>query len=125
MTPLVTLEQAKLHLHVDHDLDDSDIELKVAAASAAVLQYIGDKQYLFLDTGGEFLDLTDTSTSGTNSDVAAARVLHIVRQATLLLVGDFYKNREPTPADVIGTGYGYLPRAVVALLYPLRDPTIA
>lgn len=126
MTYLVTLAEAKAHLRVDHDLDDSDIELKIVAASAAVLQYIGDTQYLFLDTGGEFLELTDTST-GTWEDVAGSRAMQTARQATLLLVGDWFRNREPTPADVVDArfGYGYLPRAVVALLYPLRDPTIA
>lgn len=123
MTRLVTLDQAKLHCRVDHDLDDDDILIKIDAASAAVLAYIGDSQYLFLDTGGEALELeADTST-----DVAGLRALHTAKQATLLLVGDFYRNREPTPADMVPSnyGYGYLPRAVVALLYPLRDPTIA
>ena len=47
-----------------------------------------------------------------------------VMLATLLLVGDFYANREPKASDPVDAqyGYGYLPRAVVALLYPLRMP---
>lgn len=122
MTQLVTLDEAKAHLRVDHDEDDADIEIKIEAASAAILNYIGDAQYLFLDTGGDELDLEDTST-----DQAAHRARHLCRQATLLMVGEFYRNREPAATDVVPErfGYGYLPRAVVALLTSLRTPTIA
>ena len=122
MTQLVTLDQAKLHLRVDQDAEDDDITLKIEAASAAILDYIGDAQYLFLDTGGDELDLEDTST-----DQAAHRAKHLCRQATLLVLGDFYRSREPTATDPVPAqfGYGYLPRAVVALLTSLRTPTIA
>ena len=122
MTMLVTLDEAKLHLRVDHDADDDDITLKIQAASASILGYIEDSQYLFLDTGGDELELDDTST-----DQAAHRAKHLCRQATLLMVGEFYRNREPTATDVVPErfGYGYLPRAVVALLTSLRVPTIA
>ena len=122
MTMLVTLDEAKLHLRVDHDAEDEDITIKIEAASAAVLAYIEDSQYLFLDTGGDELDLYDTST-----DQAAHRARHLCRQATLLMVGEFYRNREPAATDVVPErfGYGYLPRAVVALLTPLRTPTLA
>lgn len=122
MTQLVTLDEAKAHLRVDHDEDDADIEIKIEAASAAILNYIGDAQYLFLDTGGDDLDLEDTST-----DQAAHRARHLCRQATLLMVGEFYRNREPAATDVVPDrfGYGYLPRTVVALLHSLRTPTIA
>jgi hypothetical protein len=122
VTLLVTLDEAKSHLRVDHGLDDDDITIKIEAASAAVLEYIGDTQYLFLDTGGDDLDLADTS-----ADQAGLRARHRAKQATLLLVGDWYRNREPTASDVIDPrfGFGHLPRAVVALLYGLRDPTIA
>lgn len=122
MTQLVTLDEAKAHLRVDHGLDDDDITLKIEAASAAVLDYIGDTQYLFLDTGGDDLDLEDTS-----PDQAGLRARHTCRQATLLLLGEFYRNREPTATDPVDPqfGYGYLPRSVTALLYKLRTPTVA
>lgn len=122
MTMLVTLDEAKLHLRVDHNADDDDITLKIEAASAAILAYVEDSQYLFLDSGGEELDLYDTST-----DQAAHRARHLCRQATLLMVAEFYRNREPAATDVMPDrfGYGYLPRAVVALLYSLRAPTLA
>ena len=122
MTMLVTLDQAKAHLRVQHDDEDDDITLKIEAASAAVLDYIGDAQYLFLDTGGDDLDLLDTS-----GDQAGLRAQHLARQATLMLLGEFFRNREPAATDVVDAkfGYGYLPRAVVALLNSLRTPTVA
>ena len=122
MTMLVTLDQAKSHLRVDHDADDEDITLKIEAASAAVLAYVEDSQYLFLDSSGDELDLYDTST-----DQAAHRARHLCRQATLMVLGEFYRNREPAATDVVPErfGYGYLPRAVVALLTPLRTYTLA
>lgn len=122
MTLLVTVDEAKDHLRVDHALDDDDIELKIEAASAAVLDYIGDSQYMFLDTGGDLLDLEDTS-----PDQAGLRALARVRQATFLLLTDWYTNRAPTATDVVDPkfGFGFLPRAVVALLHSLRTPTIA
>jgi hypothetical protein len=122
MTDLVTLDEAKLHCRLDHDFDDDAMAIYISAASSAVLEYIGDRQYWFLDTGGDELDLEDTT-----ADVAGARAKQVCRQATLLLIDDFYRNKSPTPSDVVDSrfGYGYLPRAIVALLYPLRDPTIS
>jgi hypothetical protein len=123
MTDLVTLDEAKLHCRLDHDLDDDVMAIYISAASAAVLQYIGDTQYWFLDTGGDEIDLVDTT-----ADVAGARAKQVCRQATLLLVADFFSNREAKADDPFFAstrGYGYFNRAVVALLYPLRNPTIA
>jgi hypothetical protein len=119
---LVSLDEAKDHCEVDIDAHDSKLTIYIEAASAAVLAHIGDSQYLFLDTGGDEIELDDTST-----DQAAHRAKHLCRQATLMMVGDFFRNREPTATDVVPErfGYGYLPRAVVALLTSLRVPTIA
>src|SRR5574343_262027 len=116
MTQLVTLDEAKAHLNVDHDLDDDTITIMIEGASAAVLEHIGDAQYLFLDTGGDDLTL-DPAT-----EQQALRARDLARRATFLVVGDFYRNREPAAADVVDAkfGYGYRPRAVVALLTPLR-----
>jgi hypothetical protein len=117
MTMLVTLAQAKAHLRVITDAEDDDITLKIHAASALVIDYLKEAADTFTDSSGEVLldssDLPETP--------------YAVKAATLLMVGDLFKNREPTPDDVVNTqfGYGYLPRAVVALLYPLRDPSLA
>lgn len=37
---LITLEEAKAHLLVDHDDDDADIGRKLQEATAAVLTYL-------------------------------------------------------------------------------------
>lgn len=108
---LVNLDQAKVHLRVDHDEDDDDIQQKIEAASAAVVTYLKSGADSFVDTSG----------------AVVADVPQDVQFATLLLVGHFYKNREaqgdsPVPAAY---GYGYLPLGVTALLYPYRTPTLA
>jgi len=117
MTMIVTLEQAKMHLRVIHDSEDEDIELKIHAASAAVIDYLGAYAEEFTDSSGEvILDSSELPV-----------VPPVVKQATLLMLGDMFKNREPTADDTVPAqfGYGYLPRAVVALLYKLRDPVLA
>lgn len=121
MTQLITLAQAKAHLRRDHSLDDDDITLKIEAASAAILQYVGDNQYRILDTGGDVLAF-DTST-----EQADLRMLHVCQQATKLLLTHWDKNRDGTGGEAVeaSAGYGYLPLPVVSLLYPYRDPTIA
>lgn len=122
MTMLLTLDEAKAHLRVMTEDEDDDITAIVEEASAAVLGHIGDAQYLFLDTGGDELTLDPVT------EQEAIRAQHIAKRATRLLVADFYRNREGSEqAGAVDAkfGYGYLPRAVVAVLYPLRTPTIA
>ena len=107
MTMLVTLDQAKLHLRVDHDSDDDDITLKVHAASASVLSYLKDNALNYVDSSG----------------VALGEIPYELQAATLLLLGALYGNR----GEDGGTSSGfsnYLPPAVVSLLYPLRVPTV-
>jgi hypothetical protein len=111
---LVTLTEAVNHLRCEPS--DPSVPLLVSAASEAVLQYIGDPA--FVDTAG----FVPVDTAGDPVGVPAQ-----VKAATLLLLGDLYENRKPTPTDPVPAeyGYGYLSRAVVALLYPFRTPTVA
>jgi len=111
MTDLVTLEEARQHLAMDHNEDDALIALYISAASNAVMNYI--------TAGTEEVFDSSSSISGPTPAV--------VRAATLLLIGDFYKNRESKTDDpVIGVdyGFGHLPRTVIALLYPYRTPVL-
>ena len=102
---IVTLQEARDHLRSDTDSDDADLELKIAAAEEVVLTY---------------LKLED-------SDDIPAKAKNAAKAACLLLIGEFYKNREATQDGAVDAqfGYGYLPRPVVSLLYPHRDPSIA
>ena len=111
---LVTLTEAVTNLRCEPD--DPSVPLLVSAASESVLEYIGDPS--FVDTAG----FVPVDTAGDPLGVPAR-----VKVATLLLLTDMYENRKPTPDDPVPAeyGYGYLPRAVLALLYPLRTPTIA
>lgn len=111
---LVTLQQARDHVRSDTVADDSDLTLKIHAASGAVLNYLKSGAEAFLDTAG-FVPLDS------NGDPIG--VPFEVGAAVLLLVGDFYSNRgEDQSAN--WTDPNYLPRAVTSLLYPLRIPAL-
>lgn len=121
----VTLEQAKHQLQMDHDDDDTLITGYVTAASKAVKNYLksaspfeverDDHGNPVLDRSGDLTYLTDSQ----GAMVVAAEV----EQATLLLVGYFYKDRDNNADGAYEQGY--LPKPVTALLYPLRDPALA
>lgn len=105
MVMLVTLQQASDHLRRDTTDDNTDLTLKIEAASDAVLNYLKSDGEDYLDSSG---------------DVVAENVPNAVRMATLLLVGVFYSNRDNSTEFE----RGYLPPVVTALLYPLRAPAI-
>lgn len=113
MVMLVSLAKASAHLRQDTDDDDADLTLKIHAASGAVINY--------LKAGATFLDSSDDVETDSFGDPIG--VPYEVEAAVLLLLGDLYANREPQDTDVWDRGY--LPRAVTALLYPLRDPALA
>lgn len=127
---LVTLAQASAHLRRDTSDDDADLTLKIEAASGTVLNYLKGKRYLYVpeyDSDGDVvLDSDGYPVPELDSDDAPV-VRQEVKTATLIMVGELYKNREAEQGGAIDAqfGYGYLPRSVVALLYPLRDPALA
>jgi hypothetical protein len=125
---LISLEYAKHHLYVDHDEDDSYIGSLIDAASNAVLDYLkgnpvgqpmrDEQGRIMVDSSGDTIYQYDSS---------GLVISAPIRQATALLVGEFYKNREAEQQGDINNqyGYGYLPRPVTALLYPYRTPSLA
>lgn len=119
MTMLVTLDEAKEELRIDHDADDARLERHIRGASAAVLAYIGDSQYLFLDTGGDEIDLQDTS-----ANLEGERAKDLARTAVFLMLHETFDGKEAKQVEP-AFGYGYLSRPVVSILYPLRSPTVA
>lgn len=103
---LVTLEQAKQHLQMDHDLDDALISSKIEQASEIVVDYLK----------------LPGPPSEWNSDSAAESpglgVPPLIQSAVLLAVGELYKNREASAAQVLSAG-------VTSLLHRQRDPSMA
>lgn len=126
---LVSLQQAKDHLRMDHDDDDNDITLKVHAASGAVVNYVkSDNIYQYAeDSEGEIV--TDSSGDPVVLlDSSGDPVPKFeVQAAVLIMLGELYMNREAELQGEVAAqwGYGYLPQPVIALLYPLRDPALA
>jgi len=112
---LVTLEQARDQCRIDDVDSDGDgpddvwLTLCISAASKAVLNYLDGAT--FLDSDGLVI----------GSDVPAD-----VKLTTLFLVAEYFKNREAAQDGAVDAqfGYGFLPRPVIALLYPYRTPVI-
>lgn len=125
---LITLEEAKAHLLVDHDEDDVDIERKLLEASSAVLTYIDGAPI-----GQPMRDEQGAIVRDENGEVEYLRdgnelvVRYEIKAAVKLLLGELYKHREAEQDGELPSqyGYGYLPRPVVALLYPIRKPAFA
>lgn len=109
---LVTLEQVKADLRMDHNLDDADITLKILASSAAVFNYLKVPHDYYSDSTGAIPVLDSSGTLDVPFEVQAAVIL-MTRELCL-------DAKERTVWDP-----NYLPRPVVALLYPLRDPGLA
>jgi hypothetical protein len=143
---LVTLEEAKAHLRIGEELldtqgdgpDDADLALKIAGASAAVMNYLKNYRNVWVqeyeaDTDGQWvLDsnfdrIPATDTDGKpiyQTDTNGQRIVaDPIKSATLLLIGYLYKDRDENPEEAYEQGF--LPKPVTALLYPLRDPALS
>lgn len=117
---LITLAQAKAHLRVTHDAEDDQIAEFIEAASEAVVAYLKSGADEFLDTPGDPTPIQDSSGDVVDYDVPAR-----VKAATKILVGALFRNRDSVNPDADGWREGFLPPAVTALLYPLRDPALS
>ena len=102
---LATLVQAREQIEIAHSASDVMLAEYIEAASAAVLAYLKVEV----------------------EESVPVRVLPAARQATLILVAEWFKNREAEQQGQVDAqfGYGYLPQPVVGLLYPHRDPALA
>lgn len=103
MIDLVSLAKAKLQLRIEGTERDADIAMKIAQASAIVMQYykktaVPDEWY------------------GVSSSPATITVPADIEAATLLVLGELYENREASIANVLSDS--------VKALIP-RDPTLA
>ena len=125
----VTVSQATQHLRRDTTVDDNDVILKIEAASEAILQFLSHGRDLPFE---QAVDSAGAPLFDSNGDAIAALdsngepiVKMTVKQATLLLLGEFYLNREADQQGEIAGVFGMLPRPVVALLYPSHTPVFA
>lgn len=100
---LITLDQAKAHLVIEHDEIDETIEEKVQEASAIVLDYLKRDEAEWQNTSGD-----------------PDGVPYLVQAATKLVVGALMENREGND-----NGPQPLSQAVKDLLHRYRDPAIA
>lgn len=116
---LVTLQEAKDHLRIDIDAGDADLTLKIHVASGAVLNYL--KGANILEPQRNEAGVIELSEAGTV--VYTTDLRFEVRAAVLLMLGYLFKDRDNDENREYEQGY--LPRPVTALLYSLRDPTIA
>jgi hypothetical protein len=115
---LVTLEQAKAHLRLEDETVDFDLNLKIHAASGAVLNYLkGANRFIQATVNGILAFDVD------GDPIYTDEVLFEVQAATLLMLGVLYVDRDGDKDHEYEPGY--LPRSVTALLYPLRTPALA
>lgn len=112
MVMLVGLNEAKAQLQVDHSDQDAHITFLIHAASGAVLNYL-KRDLTDLDSDGEL----ETDSEG------VIEMEPEVRMATLFLIGELFRNRDDATSP--GWEHGYLPKVVIGLLTPLRDPSLA
>ncbi len=116
MRELVTLQQARDQLRSDTTDDDTDLRLKIAAASELVIDYLKDKAQAFLNEDGT----VPTDEHGAPQGIPAR-----VQMATLLTVGFLYQERTGSHSNQDAAAPSALPKAAQAVLASLRTPTIA
>ncbi len=106
---LITMDEAKRHLNLDHNADDLLIEEMRLAASDIIIDY------LKMDVNDSTFDWVD------NNGEPSKYVPYKVKAAVKLTLGALYENRDgdnwraPQPIS----------DAVVSLLYRTRDPAMA
>lgn len=93
---MLTVDDLKKHLNIDHNEDDAYISELISVAEDAVEAYVNRPIEDFVDAEGN--------------------VKPAIRHACRLLVGTYYANRE----SVVYSTPSELPDGVVALLLPLR-----
>lgn len=104
MIDLITLEQAKMQVNQDGTHKDPDLQLKLTAASAIVMNYIKKSAPL---------DAWALGTSPETYEIPAD-----IQAATLLVLGELYENHEASTSNPISP-------AVQALLSQYWDPALA
>ena len=98
---IVSLEEAKAHLRVQHDEEDALIDGLIRQSQTAAEDFCRVSFEPFFNDDGEAVEAPGP-----------------VKLAILLMVGYFYEHREAED----GAGFRTMRRAFMTLLYPYRDP---
>lgn len=98
---IVSLEEAKTHLRIQHDEEDALIVGLIQQAQTAAQDFCRVSFEPYIDDEGNEADVPGP-----------------VKLAVLLMVGYFYEHREAED----GASYRTMRRAFTTLLYPHRDP---
>jgi len=125
MTMIITRAQAAAHLRIDDATDEAaDLDLKIQAASAVVLDYIEwtPDRYVAVNEINE-LDSDYEIDSDWDEDwdsdwLGDEDSIFQIKAAVLLLVGDMHRYRD---AGSPNYSEATLPPPVRALLYPIKS----
>lgn len=119
MTPFVTLDQVKLHLRIDGDDADDDLQLKLETASERIRDHLNGVPAFQpeLDAEGQPVRNED------GQIVYTTEIRSTVKSATLLLVGYLY--RYPSGDENKAFEASKLPASITALLAPVRRMVLA
>ena len=98
---IISLEEAKTHLRIEHDEEDEYLTGLILQAQAAAEDYCRVSFEPYLNENGDEVDAPEP-----------------VRLALLLFVGFYYENRDIPDM----TTYKATRMAFDSLLYPYRDP---
>lgn len=113
MFMLVSLARTKAALNISHDDDDATLTMYISAASLAVRDYLKAQ-------AGDLLAI-DSPPDSPPDDLDG--VDERIAVSVIMIVGILYK--EPDGDQAQAFSHGNLPWMATALLYPLRDPTLA
>jgi hypothetical protein len=107
MIQLVSLDEAKMHLRIDDNYGDPDLQGKIDSGSAAILSYIQGSR---------------DKVVGEDGILIPGEPLSRVKTALLVLLGYLDRNRGGEEEENLKQGE--LPFSVTMLIYDLRQPTI-
>lgn len=128
MTDLVTLEQARSHLRIDNDADDTWLSTWIPAISQAIFTWLKDewRAYEWITVDGEVLkDSNDEPYI--YEDSSGPVIKPVVTAACLVELSQQYRFRDGSGAAAVPThwGHGYvLGAGATSLLSGLRKGTV-
>jgi hypothetical protein len=119
MTPYIDVEQAKSQIRGYEEIDDTELEEMVLAASAIVRNYLKETSAYEPELDSNDLPVLDSA-----GDVVYTTTVRVeVQMATKSLTAYMWRNRDENADGAFEQGY--LPKPVTSILFPLRHPALA